>query len=82
VDLFIAINAICLLFCRKLVEEPECDSRLHRYLCVQCGAISQLVSWWLHGIWEDKHPQIFHNEDLLVDSAKIVSIILRNQSER
>jgi DNA repair/transcription protein MET18/MMS19 len=64
---------------RILVEAPETGSKLHTYLCMQCGAVSRLVSWWLRGIQEDKHPQIFHSEDLLVDIAKVVSTILRTQ---
>lgn len=64
---------------RTLVEAPESGSKLHTYLCVQCGAVSRLVSWWLRGIQEDKHPQIFYNEDLLVNIAKVVSTILRTQ---
>lgn len=66
---------------RTLVEAPESGSRVHTYLCVQCGAVSRLVTWWLHGIQENRYPQIFCNEDLLVDCAKIVSTILRTQSK-
>ena len=71
-----------LFFPRTLVEAPESGSKLHTYLCVQCGAVSQFVSWWLRGVQEEKHPQIFHSEDLLVDIAKVVSTILRTQQTR
>jgi hypothetical protein len=71
-----------IFFPRTLVEAPDSGFKLHTYLCVQCGAVSRLVSWWLHGIQEDKHPQIFCSEDLLFDIAKVVSTILRTQSIR
>lgn len=77
-----ALKTVYLFFLRTLVEAPESGSKVHTYLCVQCGAVSRLVTWWLHGIQENRYPQIFCNEDLLVDCAKIVSTILRTQSER
>ncbi|PSN34715.1 hypothetical protein C0J52_21192 [Blattella germanica] len=66
---------------RKLVELPDSGPKMHKYLYVQCAAVSRLVSWWLHGIYEGKHPEIFHDKSHLIDSAKFLSTILRTQTE-
>ncbi|XP_069704917.1 MMS19 nucleotide excision repair protein homolog isoform X1 [Periplaneta americana] len=59
---------------RKLVLLPDASASVHGYLHMQCGAVSRLVRWWLSGNHDD--------EQLLLDSATVVSTIVRMLDHR
>ncbi|XP_075222729.1 MMS19 nucleotide excision repair protein isoform X2 [Lycorma delicatula] len=63
---------------RSLLNNADLNDPAIKILCETIT--KRIVLWWINGLQQAKYPEIFNNEEVLLDSAAIVECLIRNQN--